>query len=582
MQVLDHLCGKCPIFQEAWEIQQNEGLPEPGWYDVISMLIKAGHTETAKYFSEASIKHDKRSEERINLLISNPPKGMIRCKTLGCDKQQISKCFNKRIKFNKKGTITNSPGYFLLANSKKGQSKPDLVTIGFTLDKDTGRPIRLNPNTFVQHVVNDCLDLVYLSGDRFYHYGHGIWSFLDNNNLRRKMRNIVNGYAPAFWSPSVEEKYIEALKLEAQRVEQMDSNRRFLNLENGMLDLKTYKLLDHDRKYFSTVRIPISYDPKAKCPGFLRFLMQVFNGDRQLVHIVAQMFGYCMTTEVKAQKAFILYGRGANGKSVLAKILELLVGKQNTCSLTLADLDKSFTRSEIVDKLLLLSTENEMGFKGLNTEQFKSIVAGDSIRAERKHQQGFTFEPFCKLVMGLNNLPYTRDNSEGFRRRLLILPFMQTFSGPNADVNLIDKLVLELPGIFNFALGGLKRLRKRKFQFTVSSAAETVLKGYIQKLNPISEFVEEHIEAGDSQDRILNKALSDCFRAWCEENGKATKKSNTEIADEVRSTLQNLKIPYSIGKTNKGRYTSGVRLKPVERTFPISHNTEVDSIDEIC
>jgi P4 family phage/plasmid primase-like protien len=438
----------------------------------------------------------------------------------------------------------------------------------------------LNPNTFARYVVNSELDIVYVQGGRFYVYMNGLWTYVDMNKLKRLLRNILNQYVTDFWTPSIEEKYIQAIALEAPYVEKMDSKRRFLNLNNGMLDLQTFNILEHHKKYYSTIRIPINFDPEAECPEFLNFLDQIFEGDQERKAISAEMYGYCLTSSVKAQKALILYGNGANGKSVFADILGMLVGEENTCALTLSDLDKPFARSELVDKLLILSTENEMDSRGLNTQFLKAIVSGDSIRVERKHEQGFTYRPYCKLVLGLNNLPYARDKSHGFMRRLIILPFNRTFSKGEADVHLTKKLKQELPGILNFALGGLKRLRKNEYIFTDSKVSTMAQQSYEEDLNPFASFVEDTIDKGDIDQRVQNDSISKLYRIWCSSNSISNPMSNQRLFAAIRSTLQAKGIKSEPIKSGGKRYHTGIRLIVAERRDVISFNTE-DDIDLI-
>ncbi|MEK4153642.1 phage/plasmid primase, P4 family [Paenibacillus sp. FSL R10-2779] len=574
--IFTRLSTRCQAFAEDWKFQNDQGLSEADWYRWITLLVKSGQNDTALAFSKASSKHNKQSELRITKLASEPNKGTTRCTTFGCSEEQIAVCFNHKIRLNNRGQIINSPGKF----SKAPKKIVDLDSIGFVLDKDTGRPKKLNPNAFARHVVNIELDIVYVQGGRFYVYKDGIWMFVDLNKLKRMLRDILNRYVTDFWTPSIEEKYLQALALEAPPVEKMDFDRRYLNLNNGMLDLENFQLLPHNKKYYSTVRIPINFDPKAKCPEFLNFLDQIFEEDQERIAISGEMYGYCLTSSVKAQKALILYGNGANGKSVFADVLGMLVGSENTCALTLSDLDKPFARSELVDKLLILSTENEMDSRGLNTQFLKAIVSGDSIRVERKHEQGFTYRPFCKLVLGLNNLPYARDKSHGFMRRLIILPFNRTFDKSQADVHLTDKLKKELPGILNFALKGLQVLRGNKYIFTDSKVSTKAQRSYEDELNPVASFVEDVITKGEASQKVLNDTIARIYRIWCTKNGISNPMSNQRLFAAIRSTLQAKGIKSEPIKSGGKRYHLGIRLIVEEPTNVIS-STEVDDIENI-
>ncbi|GGN95012.1 DNA primase family protein [Saccharibacillus kuerlensis] len=570
------LQSSCPAFAQDWSIQQQDGLPEERWYKWISLLIASGNPQAALAFSRASVKHDAGSERRISELIANPPKGCTRCTTFGCDVKQVGLCFPNNVRKNEKGQITNSPVKSLATPRKKAAPLPsvNLSTVGFILDRNSGRPTGLNPNAFARHVVEHRLKLVHTLGDRFYLYDDGVWNVLSDNQLRRKLRDILNGYVADFWRPITEEAYLKALQLQAETVERMDGRRNLLNLENGMLSLRNkrkeperrpFKLYRHKPEFHSTIRIPIHYNPKAACPRFDQFLAQIYNNDQELIDLTAEMFGYCLTSGVEAQKAFVLYGQGANGKSILAGVLEQLVGKKNVTNLTLSDLDQAFARSELVDKSLLLSTENEVGSKGLNTQFFKSVVAGDSIRVEVKYGPGFSYQPFCKLVLALNNLPYSRDKSHGFTRRLIVLPFNRIFREEEQDPHLAAKLNKELPGILNFALRGLRRLQKNKFRFSNSRAARQALDDYRMDLDPIERFIEDNIEAGKPDDRIPNRDMAVRYQSWCTGANISNPMNNQRLLNAIENNLRGQNIAVNRYKSGGIRGLEGVRLKQLSQ-----------------
>ncbi|MFR2552897.1 MAG: hypothetical protein ACLS8D_13870 [Clostridioides difficile] len=39
--------------------------------------------------------------------------------------------------------------------------------------------------------------------------------------------------------------------------EELNSNKRYINLRNGMFDLNTYSLMEHRPEFYSSIRIPL-------------------------------------------------------------------------------------------------------------------------------------------------------------------------------------------------------------------------------------------------------------------------------------------------------------------------------------
>lgn len=551
------LSNQCVRFKSDWQLQQQIGLSEEEWFRWIALLTSAGYPESALSFSKASSKHNKGSEDRVKQLTTSNRDAMVRCLTLGCNEKQIQKCFDGQIRKNQEGEITNSPGSFIkfqsLSNSNKGYTNDELKEIGFIFSEKSNKPIWINENMYANHVLK-VMDLLYFGpGERFYNYSNGLWISNDSNSIARKLRDLLHSYVQHIWSGKMEKAYLGALMREAPRVEKLDAKRDYINLENGMLNLKKLSLDKHHKDFYSTVRIPIKFDPQAKCPNFIKFLNDVFNEDQELVKLISQILGYCITAEVKAQKGFIFYGKGANGKSVLVDLLTKLCGKENISAVTLNELDNSFARYELVDKLVNLSTENEVGSGELNTQYFKAIVSGDPIRVEQKHETGFMYEPFAKLVFALNNLPYAKDHSTGFQRRLIIVPFNRTFAPEEQDVDLPAKLDKELPGILNFALKGLESLRDNKYKFIDAKAVKEAVEDYSEQLNPVRSFVKEMIELGNPDDKILNHKLKEVFSDWCEDNGINNQYSPATVLNRIKDILRERKIPFELGKASAGK-----------------------------
>ena len=83
----------------------------------------------------------------------------------------------------------------------------------------------------------------------------------------------------------------------------------------------------------------------------------------------------------------------------------------------------------------------------------------DSITTARKYGQHFTFVPYAVPIFAANEYFRTSDSSYGWRRRWEVIDFPRDVSklGHFDEQDLFD----ELPGIFNTAMEGLRRLMDR-------------------------------------------------------------------------------------------------------------------------
>lgn len=156
----------------------------------------------------------------------------------------------------------------------------------------------------------------------------------------------------------------------------------------------------------------------------------------------------------------MLFGDGANGKGVLIKLIEALLSQTNCSHRSLQDLDKNrFAAADLYGKLANTCADLK-SLKLSETGNFKMIVSGDSITAERKFEHPFTFRNYAKAIFSANEIPESDDKTDAFYRRWIIFHFDKKFQKGKEDPRLIKQLTTpeELSGLLNLALIGLKQL----------------------------------------------------------------------------------------------------------------------------
>jgi putative DNA primase/helicase len=270
---------------------------------------------------------------------------------------------------------------------------------------------------------------------------------------------------------------------------QFDSDPNILNLQNGLLNIETGDFKEHSHEDLSLFQLPVIYDPNAKCPNILKFLGQVLHP--QDVFTAMQVIGYCLYKSAEYEKAVMLVGPGLNGKGVFIKVIEALVGRQNCSHVTLQELDTDrFSSADLYCKMVNTFADLKAD-KLSSTGMFKTLVSGDTIRAQYKHRDAFSFRNYAKLVYSTNKIPETEDKSFAYYRRWLILMFEKVFDDTLKDTKLIHKLTTpeELSGLLNLALIGLKQLHKDGGFKDIS--VEKVRKIYDRNSNTVNAFLHE-------------------------------------------------------------------------------------------
>lgn len=317
------------------------------------------------------------------------------------------------------------------------------------------------------------------------------------------------------WCPYYSQVALKTIILDTVVVVRQFNSGDYINLRNGVLDLNTYSMNKHSPDYYSTVQLPFEYSTASPTPVFDRFMEDITCGDKDMQMLLQELCAYCLCNSTAGEKAFFIFGKGLNGKSCFARLLQLLVGESNYSSASLTALNSTFGLASLVNANVNIAAENNSG--RVNSEIFKAIVSGDVVEVNRKYRDAINVKLHTKLVLLFNELPDSTDLTYGYFRKIILIPFKKTVSKEEIDVDLINKLEKELSGIFHWAVEGLKRLRANNYQFTTCQACEDALEAYKQTLNPVASFFEEtfKVEEGSS---IRKSEIYLAYIKYCNDN----------------------------------------------------------------
>ena len=112
-------------------------------------------------------------------------------------------------------------------------------------------------------------------------------------------------------------------------------------------------------------------------------------------------------------------------------------------------------------------------------------------------------------------MPRSRDNSDGYFRRLLPIRFKRQFFGNDEDKHLDEKLRAEMSEIFKWALAGLHRLLDQD-GFTESEETAALLQEYRLENNPVMSFVAIKCHLGDGYE-VDKDGLYRKYREFCDQ-----------------------------------------------------------------
>jgi putative DNA primase/helicase len=211
------------------------------------------------------------------------------------------------------------------------------------------------------------------------------------------------------------------------------------------------------------VRFPVPwgpYQPKPISPSSLfgQFLNRSLP-DAEVQATVQEFIGSTLSAR-PTQLAVIFLGNGNNGKSVLLNIVRAL--HEKTAALQLDKLE-GFNLVPIVGASLAIS--DEIPDRAIQQQQFKSLVSGGTVQIRPLYTPAFAYNPTAKFIINANFLPPTRDNTDGWWRRLLIVEWPVQIAYEDLIPDLDNKIIRdELHIVLDWALEGLRRVAARNFK----------------------------------------------------------------------------------------------------------------------
>lgn len=283
-----------------------------------------------------------------------------------------------------------------------------------------------------------------------------------------------------------------------------------INTLSGLVDIETNKVINHTEKIFTINQIPTYYNPGTYDKNVDTFLDTIANHDKQIRLLLEELIGYTLLNDCRFQSAFILVGQGANGKSVFLKMLTEFLGDDNVSSIPLEELNSRFKTVELVGKLANIGDDISSELLG-DSSVFKKLVSGERMTVEQKYQSAFQFNNVAKLIFSANNLPPASDKSYGLQRRLVIIPFLNTFKkdSPGYDPNIIRKLVTDSAKMYLLDLGinAIKRVIDNN-SFTQSEKVNELVTNYERDNNNTIQWIESEAE-------IFDVDITHIYRNYC-------------------------------------------------------------------
>ena len=271
-------------------------------------------------------------------------------------------------------------------------------------------------------------------------------------------------------------------------------------------------------------RIPFAPVEMAT-PRFDQFLQETFIGpdgrgeDRIL--LMQEVFGAVLLRLThNYHKAVLFYDPfGRAGKGVISTIIGQLIPASVTEAIPLHDWDNEYRLALMAPCWLNLVGEIDPD-KPMASGVFKNVTGGDLVTGRIIYTPPFKFKPLCTHIFSGNAFPPTRDHTDAFFARWLVIHFpnSRTRLGLQLNPNLAREIIAtEMPGIVVWALAGAQRLLTTG-HFTMTAEHHALIGEWRKATNSLELFIAECCEV-DPKTRVSKPEFYRAYNKWCLNNG---------------------------------------------------------------
>lgn len=335
-----------------------------------------------------------------------------------------------------------------------------------------------------------------------------------------------------------------------------NSDKKYITVNNGLLELKTGQLIPHDPNIFTTYKIDCNYDDnwKDKYSGsnIERYFKTTFQNNQDLINIAIEVMGASLLPNPNLfKKQVMLLGDGNNGKSIYMNLIRALHGNKIS-AIPMNEIKERFSNSALVGYAVNID-DDASGTRLDETANLKKLATGGPVKIEFKQDKNIISAVLnILLIFGLNRMPSTSDRSHGFYRRYLILPFNQKFISENEKNSPGNKNALigddfletniiknELDIVLGLAVEALQKLLKNGYKTTHSNIVDKTIDNYKSDSNSAYAFIRSMQQTNCKVKQIKSSLYYDAYKCWCSENEVDNPQSIKSFGIEAKKYYEN-------------------------------------------
>jgi putative DNA primase/helicase len=347
----------------------------------------------------------------------------------------------------------------------------------------------------------------------------------------------------------------------------------------NVIDLTNGKVRPISKSDYFTYKCDVEYTTK-RSPEMLEIIGKIMCNNEENIKYLQKILGYCLTGDISARVYFILYGIGANGKSMILNLMNKILKEQYQAVSKCVFINNNSGKTggsevlQIKDCRMASFSETEAN-DALNESIIKMISGNDTITARGLYKDPVSFIPQCKLMLCTNFKPDFNANDRANVDRVRLVPFNARFVDspvkPNEFIRIesIDKVVEQkyMNEFFSWCVDGAIEYYKNK-KFNPTGEMLEAQNEYIREQSNITNFIDDTFDTCDTG-LYLKSEIKSLYDLWCKENSLKPLKVSVLFTkfDEVYN-----KSFKCTTKEYKGKWVyKGLKIKIEESTSDLDH-----------
>ena len=317
---------------------------------------------------------------------------------------------------------------------------------------------------------------------------------------------------------------IAASMLNEPRPEEYDADGWILNTPDGIVDLKTGQLMEHDPDARCTKITACGLQSTSDgVKMWADFVKHITGGDVNFAKYLQTLAGMAAVGEVYEEGLVISYGPGGNGKSTFFGALGQVLG--DYAKTINADLlvpvyghpDLSYVATLRGVRLAVMGETEENARMSISL--MKRITSRDRVTGRALYKDPIEFTPAHTTIMHTNHLPRLNSLDGGTKRRIAIAPFMSKLPPEDVITDYERVLVEECGGaILQWIVDGAVLFYNSGCKLPQPDVVRKATEEYINSEDAIQQWIDECCEKVEGH-RESPSLLYTRFAQWAKTNG---------------------------------------------------------------